>query len=78
MSHRQQDDAKTMKRGGHGSWRHPEGLFWVDHAGALHLDIPAMLVAHGYADTPANRATLTEVAVERARKLFPSTPIKVR
>jgi hypothetical protein len=29
-----------------------------DEAGGLHLDLPELLRAHGYADTPANRAAL--------------------
>lgn len=35
---------------------------YVDDEGALHLVLPEMLDAAGYADTPENRATLIDVA----------------
>jgi len=35
-----------------------------DGDGAMHLVLPELLDAHGYADTPDNRATLIEAARE--------------
>lgn len=35
-----------------------------DGDGTLHLDVPELLEAHGYADTPANRDTLIAAAQE--------------
>jgi len=33
-----------------------------DGAGGMHLVLPELLDAHGYADTPENRATLIDAA----------------
>lgn len=33
-----------------------------DEHGGLHLDLPELLAAHGYPDTPENRATLIAAA----------------
>jgi ribosomal protein S27AE len=33
-----------------------------DEYGGLHLDVPELLAAHGYADTPENRALLIAAA----------------
>jgi hypothetical protein len=35
-----------------------------DHAGGLHMVLPELLLANGYADTPENRETLLNVARE--------------
>lgn len=48
---------------------------YVTDDGALHLDIAEMLAAHGWADTPENRETLTRAAHEAIRQSWPDTPI---
>jgi hypothetical protein len=49
---------------------------YVTADGALHLDIEEMLEAHGFADTPENRETLTRAAHEVVRRLWPGTRIE--
>jgi|SRR5215471_1248822 len=50
---------------------------YQDDAGAMHLVIGEMLDAAGYADTPANRETLTLAARERLRAIWPHVAITV-
>ena len=42
----------------------------------LHFDIPEMLRAHGWADTPENRETLAQVAREACASQFPGVPVR--
>jgi hypothetical protein len=44
-----------------------------DGKGGMHLVLPELLVAHGYADTPENRALLERTM----RKMLPDTPVEV-
>jgi hypothetical protein len=51
------------------SWKQIATGFYDDGQG-LHVDVPAVLRANGYADTPENRETLAaaarQIAIERA------------
>jgi transcription elongation factor Elf1 len=52
-----------------------DGVYEKD--GALHLFVEEMLDAAGYADTPANRETLTKAAIEQLRITWPHIAIKI-
>lgn len=58
--------------------RHPLPMpgVWTDDNGGLHIDITELLAAAGYADTPANRATMIE-AVRRQAAGFNATVTEV-
>jgi hypothetical protein len=49
---------------------------YVSADGALHLVMPELLTAAGYADTPENRDTLTAAALEVVRAQFPTTRVE--
>ena len=50
---------------------------YVNDSGELHLDVPELLRAHGYADTQENRDRLAEVARSEIPKLWPATKVTV-
>lgn len=41
-----------------------------DGAGGMHIDVPELLRASGFADTPYNRELLTRVAADMARERY--------
>jgi hypothetical protein len=49
------------------------GVYVVNES--LHLDLGELLVAYGYADTPANREILAASARVAAAREFPGVPI---
>lgn len=50
---------------------------YVDATNALHLDVPELLAAFGYADTERNRELVTRVAEEQLRATWPGVPITI-
>lgn len=51
------------------------GIYARESTGELHLVIPEILRAGGYADTPENRETMLRAARELAAEDFPGVPI---
>jgi hypothetical protein len=47
-----------------------------DEHGGMHIDLPELLAASGYADTPENRDTLTRAAQDLFGRL-PGTTVEV-
>ncbi|MBW7998381.1 MAG: hypothetical protein FVQ81_17775 [Candidatus Glassbacteria bacterium] len=43
----------------------------------IHFDIPEILKAFGYEDTPKNRDICTELAGKAAKQVFPNVPQSV-
>jgi len=42
---------------------------YTDDKGGMHIDVPELLEAKGYDDTPANRETLTKAALDMVREM---------
>jgi hypothetical protein len=52
------------------------GLY-LDEQNRLHLDVPELLQHFNVADTPENRDTVSEAAVEVFRQIYPNVPAHV-
>lgn len=62
-------------------WRRLGPGVYVDESTSppdLHVDIPELLQANGYADTPENRELMTQAARELCAAEWPDTVIQVR
>lgn len=62
-------------------WRKLGPGVYVDESRSppdLHIDVPELLQANGYADTPQNRELMTQVAREIVAEQWPDTVIHVR
>lgn len=50
---------------------------YSDGRGTMHLEVRELLVANGYADTPANRDMVIDVAREMIARANPNAPFTV-
>lgn len=53
------------------------GCISTDADGAMHIDVPRLLAAHGYPNTPRNCEVLMSVAHQVLAEMYPGIPITV-